>query len=67
MGLALADRLDLDFVELTGRLFPVTGNERDGCSLGEEFRGGGDGGKPEAGLAGDEFEMGLEGGFGSGI
>ena len=67
---AVADRLDLDFVEHAGGLFPVAGDERDGRALGEKLGGRGDRGGTDAGLAGDEIEMGLAGrggcGFGHG-
>ena len=67
---AVADRLDLDFVEHAGGLFPVAGDERDGRAFGEELGGRGDRGGPDAGFAGDEIEVGLAGrgwcGFGHG-
>ena len=59
---AVADGGDLDFVERAGLLLAVAGNERDRAALGEQLGGGGDGGKGDAGFAGDGFEVGHAGG-----
>ena len=42
---AVADGGDLDFVERAGLLLAVAGNEGNRAALGEQFGGGGDGGK----------------------
>ena len=63
---AVANRGDLDFVERAGLFLPVAGNEGNGAALGDEFGGGGDGGKGDSGFAGDGFEVGHAGKIESG-